>query len=216
MTGSDDPAPLPDPAPPPGAAPGPAGSGTAADGRTASGLRSRRRLLEAAFEEFAEHGYAGARVASIAARAGVNKQLISYHFGGKRGLYEQMQAQWLRRESRFRDDDPALPELVTRYLRAALADPRAVRLAARFLLDDTAAPPPDNSADVEDLRRRRDAGELPADLDPAALLLAIMGMVSAPVLLAAASDELIGGDHEFYADQLARVVGHLTTGGTGA
>lgn len=183
----------------------------AVDGRTASGERSRRRLLEAAFEEFAEHGYAGARVASIAARAGVNKQLISYHFGGKRGLYEQLRAQWLRRESAFRDDDPALPELVTRYLDAALADPRPVRLAARHTLDGTQAPPPDNSADVEDLRRRQDAGEIPAALDPAALLLAIMGMVTAPVLLASAAEELIGGDHDRYRRQLALIIDQLTT-----
>ena len=181
-----------------------------ADGRTASSERTRRLLLEAAFEEFAEHGYAGARVASIAARAGVNKQLISYHFGGKRGLYEQMQARWLRRESAFRDDDPALPELVTRYLDATLADPRSVRLAARHMLDGTTAPQPDNSADVEDLRRRRAAGELPADLDPPALLLAIMGMVTAPVLLTSAATELIGDDHDHYRRQLALIVRHLT------
>jgi AcrR family transcriptional regulator len=44
-------------------------------------------ILGAACAEFAEHGYAGARVARIAARAKVNKQLIFYYFGSKAGLY---------------------------------------------------------------------------------------------------------------------------------
>lgn len=51
--------------------------------------RSRKSLiLSAATEEFSEKGLAGARTASIAERAGVNKQLIFYYFGSKRGLYE--------------------------------------------------------------------------------------------------------------------------------
>jgi TetR/AcrR family transcriptional regulator len=44
-------------------------------------------ILRAACAEFAEHGYAGARVARIATRAKVNKQLIFYYFGTKAGLY---------------------------------------------------------------------------------------------------------------------------------
>ena len=35
----------------------------------------------------ARQGLAGARVNDIADRAGVNKQLISYYFGGKEGLF---------------------------------------------------------------------------------------------------------------------------------
>src|SRR5262245_59091874 len=44
-------------------------------------------LLEAATELFAERGYDGVPVWAIADRAGVNKAMISYHFGGKRQLY---------------------------------------------------------------------------------------------------------------------------------
>lgn len=36
---------------------------------------------------FAAHGYEGAIVEAIADKAGVNKAMISYHFGGKRGLH---------------------------------------------------------------------------------------------------------------------------------
>ena len=44
--------------------------------------RTKRRIVEAARAEFSAKGFAGTRVSEIAARAGVNKQLISYYFGG--------------------------------------------------------------------------------------------------------------------------------------
>ncbi len=49
--------------------------------------RTRRLLLTAAEELFAERGVAGASTDEIAKRSGVNKAMISYHFGGKEQLY---------------------------------------------------------------------------------------------------------------------------------
>jgi AcrR family transcriptional regulator len=46
----------------------------------------RERILEAATEEFAEKGLAGARVDEIAKRSECNKQLIYYYFESKQGL----------------------------------------------------------------------------------------------------------------------------------
>jgi AcrR family transcriptional regulator len=48
---------------------------------------TRNRILKAAFDEFATHGIAGARVDRIAASAGVNKAMIYYHFPGKQDLF---------------------------------------------------------------------------------------------------------------------------------
>lgn len=48
---------------------------------------TRRRLMAAAGEEFARHGYAGARIRSIVDAARVNLASVNYHFGGKEGLY---------------------------------------------------------------------------------------------------------------------------------
>lgn len=48
---------------------------------------TRRALLDAGADAFARHGFAGARLDRIAVAARVNKALIRYHFGGKRGLY---------------------------------------------------------------------------------------------------------------------------------
>jgi|GEM_PF-499925 len=49
---------------------------------------SRRRLVEAAIEVFAEKGKHGARMEEIAARAGVNKAMAYYYFAGKDNLYK--------------------------------------------------------------------------------------------------------------------------------
>ncbi len=47
----------------------------------------RLRILEAAKQEFAAHGLAGARVDRIAAKAGANKRMLYYHVGKKDELY---------------------------------------------------------------------------------------------------------------------------------
>jgi AcrR family transcriptional regulator len=51
------------------------------------GLETRRQLLEAAGQVFAEQGYANATGKEICARAGANAAAVNYHFDGKEGLY---------------------------------------------------------------------------------------------------------------------------------
>lgn len=177
--------------------------------------RSRRLLLEAARDEFAQKGFAGARVQDIADRAGVNKQLIAYHFGGKEGLYRELGREWLKREETF--NDPAIPldELVERYLREAFADPRATRFNAWCGLDDAA--PEDGPEDLSDLRRRQAAGEIADDIDPAMAMLLYVSLVTAPIALPHVVRRLFDADpqspefREYYAEQLRRVVRHLAT-----
>ncbi|MBY0334904.1 MAG: TetR/AcrR family transcriptional regulator [Acetobacteraceae bacterium] len=45
------------------------------------------QILEAAFAEFAERGYAGARMAGVATRAGIAKGLIYHYFPSKSALF---------------------------------------------------------------------------------------------------------------------------------
>jgi AcrR family transcriptional regulator len=47
----------------------------------------RIRILQAAKQEFATHGLAGARVDRIAKNAGANKRMLYYHIGNKEDLY---------------------------------------------------------------------------------------------------------------------------------
>ncbi|MFN8091929.1 MAG: TetR/AcrR family transcriptional regulator [Vicinamibacteria bacterium] len=57
---------------------------------------TRQALLAAGASLFGERGYDGVPIDDVAARAGVNKALISYHFGGKRGLYAEILAHGFR------------------------------------------------------------------------------------------------------------------------
>jgi len=51
---------------------------------------SRTKILDAALEEFAVKGLAGARVDKIAQNAKINKAMIYYHFSSKEKLYEKV------------------------------------------------------------------------------------------------------------------------------
>lgn len=52
--------------------------------------RTRERILKAALAEFSARGLAGARTETIARRARVNKRMLFYCFGSKRGLYAEV------------------------------------------------------------------------------------------------------------------------------
>jgi AcrR family transcriptional regulator len=47
----------------------------------------RKRILEAARDEFANYGFSGARIDRIAKVAGANKRMLYYHVGDKERLY---------------------------------------------------------------------------------------------------------------------------------
>lgn len=50
---------------------------------------TKNKIIAAALEEFAEHGYHAATIRNICKRAGVNIAAINYHFSGKAELYRQ-------------------------------------------------------------------------------------------------------------------------------
>jgi AcrR family transcriptional regulator len=55
--------------------------------RTRDAERTRADILAVATKEFADAGYAGARINEIAAKTSTTKRMIYYYFGGKEGLY---------------------------------------------------------------------------------------------------------------------------------
>lgn len=61
----------------------------------------RTRLIDAATEEFAESGYAGATLDGIAARAGVTKGGVYFHFHGKEDLFFAVLDHWRERRRRL-------------------------------------------------------------------------------------------------------------------
>ena len=50
------------------------------------------RILEAAVEEFAEHGFAGARIERVSAAAGTVDRMLYYYYGNKERLYQAVLA----------------------------------------------------------------------------------------------------------------------------
>ena len=55
--------------------------------RTRDAERTRANILAVATREFADQGYAGARINEIAAKTSTTKRMIYYYFGGKEQLY---------------------------------------------------------------------------------------------------------------------------------
>ena len=179
--------------------------------------RTRRALLDAARAEFAAKGLAGARVGTIAERAGVNKQLISYYFGGKQGLYDAILADWYAQEEQLARPGTTFAELVVGYLEAGHRQPDLQRLLLRETADQDLADvevEPD-AAEVVDLRARQAAGEIAPELDPAFLLVVLQAAVASSVVFPGDVKRLLGMDPaspEYLAhasEQLRRLIARL-------
>jgi|SRR5579875_2905771 len=179
--------------------------------------RTRKLILDAAAAEFSAHGYAGARVSAIAARAGVNQQLISYYFNGKEGLYQAMSQQWRQRRDELVPAGTPLPEQLRRYALEASRNPQGPRLLAWAGLQYTG---PDDDPDrdsraqmfvptLDELRDLQRSGRLPAEADPACLLVMLMAAAMAPTTLPQIAESVCGADPrsgefvEHFAGQMA-------------
>lgn len=138
--------------------------------------RTRQRILEAATEEFAAHGLAGARVDRIAARSGMSKPMLYSHFGAKERLFDAVfDAHVLANAQRvpFTAADPA--DYARRLYDDYLADPALMRLVMWKRLEQE----PDgylyagnegiDEANLADIAEQQRAGLLRPDLDPADL-----------------------------------------------
>jgi TetR/AcrR family transcriptional regulator len=158
--------------------------------------RTRQRIVDAALHEFGAKGFAGARVADIAARAGVNQQLISYYFGGKQGLYDELRERWYQLEATLAEPSRPFVDVVVGYLNAVHEQPALGRLLVwdELTAHHDGAIPDHEAPEVTDIRRRQAEGELAADLDPGFLLLAIMGAVAAPVTMPGTAAQICGVD----------------------
>jgi TetR/AcrR family transcriptional regulator len=102
-------------------------------------VATRQKLLVAARHEFARSGLAGARVDHIAARAGVNKQLVYHYFGDKDALYLAV-LEWVYEEIRAQERELNLqglpPEKAIRKLIEASFDHLAAHPDFIVLLND--------------------------------------------------------------------------------
>nr|WP_208115728.1 TetR family transcriptional regulator [Labedaea rhizosphaerae] len=97
-------------------------------GRRPAGADTRSALVSAARAVFAEQGYDGATVRSIATRAGVDAAMVNHWFGGKEGLFAEAIL-----------DLPIKPNDILALLNAGPVDELGPRIVRTFLTvwDDT-------------------------------------------------------------------------------
>ncbi len=156
----------------------------AVPGRSRDADRTRAEILAVATTEFADSGYAGARVDVIAAKTRTTKRMIYYYFGSKEGLYvAALEAEYTRIRSleQSLDVEHLDPVEAIRELAAVMFDhheahPDFIRLVvtenihyARHIstsavLSNLSAPAVDVLGTI--LQRGRDAGVFRSDLGP--------------------------------------------------
>jgi AcrR family transcriptional regulator len=129
----------------PGRADMPPGNDETPRGEPGEETDRRQQIVDAAFEEFAEHGFRGATIKRIAQRAKLRSQaLIYWYFPAKEALFEAVLGQHLPILRMVLDPAPlldrppeeVLPQLARAYLAAGdrPGAPRLVRLLAPELI----------------------------------------------------------------------------------
>lgn len=184
-----------------------------------SAEQTKTRILDAAFQEFAEHGVAGARVDRIARNAACNKNLIYVYFGSKEALFATVLDQHLSDAYagiRFTPED--LPGLAGRVFDYARANPDVYRLLAWATLERATALPPARETEHDRklplIQAEQESGAIQADAPPELILMAIMALATAwsPVfpfgaIANPASDLSADAVRATVTDMVARIVG---------
>lgn len=101
--------------------------------------RNRERIIAAAEEEFAQHGFRGATIQNIAERAELPKSNVLYYFSNKKRIYhalfDDILARWNAVFSEISpDDDPA--EALEAFIRTKVEMSRRFPLASRLFAQE--------------------------------------------------------------------------------
>jgi AcrR family transcriptional regulator len=137
---------------------------------------TRRRLLDAAYAEFAQYGIAGARVERIAEAADSNKAQIYHYFGGKTQLFDAVCEQAiLQMEAEVPFDPYNLPGYAGRLVRLHERRPEIMRLCTWQRLERTDGEPSPAGvvyarAQIDAIAQAQKTGNLPAHFHPGFLL----------------------------------------------
>ena len=137
---------------------------------------TRRRLLDAGYQEFARYGLAGARVDRIGEAADSNKAQIYHYFGGKAQLFDAVLAVAIgQMESEVPFDPHDLPGYAARLVRLHERRPEIMRLCTWQRLERTDSEPSPAGityarAQIDAIALAQKAGDLPAHFHPGFLL----------------------------------------------
>ena len=172
----------------------------------------RAQIVEAAIETLAEVGYANTSLARIAARLGISKGVISYHFAGKDDLIAEIVSQVLQRAWAYIqpriEAQTTGPEMLRAYIESHFEfmrdNPKQLSAVVEIVRATIAGAKSPFTGDrdgavhmlAELLTRFQAAGDLRADFDPNSMAIAIRAVIdAAPGRLA---------DPAFDIDQYAR------------
>src|ERR1700730_9520887 len=138
---------------------------------------TRQRLLDAATDEFAARGIAGARVDRIAQAARSNKAQIYHYFGSKDALFDAVFDRIVEATLRDTPIDPTnLPEYAGRLFDRYQRHPEGQRLATWHRLERADGDDPieaivaSNAAKVKAIADAQRAGRLSTRVEPRVLL----------------------------------------------
>ena len=111
--------------------------------RSLTPLDSQAALFHAAADEFAERGYDAAGVDRIAAAARVNKAMLYYHYGSKRGVYLEVLRDMFRavgaRARAIADGPGAAPDKLDAWIATIVAEAAARPWFPPIMLRELAA-----------------------------------------------------------------------------
>lgn len=91
---------------------------------------TKRKLLDVAILEFSERGFDAVTVRDIEKRAGVQRNLLNYHFGSKEGMWKAAAADLIANLERFSRPRGELIKDLSAHERVAYAIRSYVRFAA--------------------------------------------------------------------------------------
>jgi AcrR family transcriptional regulator len=149
---------------------------------TRDSAATRARLLEAAAQEFAALGIAGARVDRIAESAGANKAMIYRYFGSKDELFDAVfTAHVVAFVDAVRFDLDDLPAYAGRLFDSYQDQPRTLRLMHWYQLERPDGAPlqaivESNTRKLQALAAAQAAGTLPTRYSPVELLALVRGI----------------------------------------
>ena len=175
--------------------------------------QSRERILEAALDEFAAKGFAGARVDLIARRARINKRMLYHYFGDKEGLFREVLRRKMAERAAWIASAPEDPvERLPFWFELACRDPQWIRLLEWEALQwdgpkviDEARRQQAFAEARERFRQMQARGLISAALDPGQLLLSMMALTAYPLAfpqLARLATGLAVSDPDFRAQRV--------------
>ncbi|MFI1238262.1 TetR family transcriptional regulator [Nocardia salmonicida] len=145
---------------------------------------TKARILQAATDEFATYGIAGARVDRIAKTAGANKNLIYIYFGGKDQLFDAVIDAHVTHGLNsvpFTPDN--LPEYAGRLFDYCRRNPEVIRLATWHRLErgdrDLVGAAPARDAKLDALAAAQKKDGIGSEFSPTTLLTLVLSMALA-------------------------------------